>query len=218
MTPTGMPLRGLPGHLLKATLLAAISVSLTACSVALFPDKQPQRQFTLPYQFEADRAPGPANSNLPVLKVERPQASGLLGGKRIVLEVQPNELAAYSAVRWTTDVPGLLRDHLVQALRADGRLGTVVSDASGAGSQVTVSSALLSFQEDRTGPRNAVHLHLQAQLIENGSRKPLATRDFRVKVPLGEQSIEGSVAAFGRAADRLAAEAADWIASSLAEN
>lgn len=205
-------------RLVKSAWLTAIAMSLSACSVALFPEKQPQRQFTLPYQFEADNKAGQAQGDLPILKVERPQASGLLGGKRIVLEVQPNELAAYGAVRWVTDAPDLLRDHLVRALRTDGRLGTVVSDVSGAGSEVTLSSALLGFQEDRTGTRREVHLHLQAQLIENGSRKILDTKDFLITVPLADSTIDGAVAAFGRAADRLAAEAADWVASALDSN
>lgn len=205
-------------RLVKSAWLTAIAMSLSACSVALFPEKQPQRQFTLPYQFEADNKAGQAQVDLPILKVERPQASGLLGGKRIVLEVQPNELAAYGAVRWVTDAPDLLRDHLVRALRTDGRLGTVVSDVSGAGSEVTLSSALLGFQEDRTGTRREVHLYLQAQLIENGSRKILDTKDFLITVPLADSTIEGAVSAFGRAADRLAAEAADWVASALDSN
>lgn len=205
-------------RLVKSAWLTAIAMSLSACSVALFPEKQPQRQFTLPYQFEADNKAGQAQRDLPTLKVERPQASGLLGGKRIVLEVQPNELAAYGAVRWVTDTPDLLRDHLARALRTDSRLGTVVSDVSGAGSEVTLSSALLGFQEDRTGTRREVHLYLQAQLIENGSRKILDTKDFLISVPLADSTIDGAVAAFGRAADRLAAEAADWVASALDSN
>ncbi|MGM0570095.1 ABC-type transport auxiliary lipoprotein family protein [Marinobacter sp.] len=212
--------RFLPG-VWKAAGVIALALSLTACSVALFPEKQPQRQFTLPYHFEADAASGQAPDSLPVLKVERPQATGLFGGKRIVLETRPNELAAYGAVRWVSDAPELLRNHLVRALRSDKRLGTVVSDTSGAGSQITLSSSLEEFQEDRTGDPRQVRLYLQAQLVENGSRTALATREFRITIPMNGEastgSVETSVAAFGRAADRLSAELTDWVAETLGD-
>lgn len=42
-----------PG-ILKAAGTAALVLALTACSVSLFPEKQPQRQFSLPYHFQAD--------------------------------------------------------------------------------------------------------------------------------------------------------------------
>ncbi len=207
-----------PRRLFPMAGVLGCSLLLSACNVALFPEKTPQRQFTLPYQFEAGDLTAESGQTLPVLKIETPQASGLTAGKRIVLETRPNELAAYSNVRWSANMPELLRNHLVRALREDPRLNTVVSDASGAASQVTLSSAILSFHEQRAGERPQVELYLQTQLIRNGSRETLTSRDFRITVPLQDSSIEGSVAAFGRAADRLAAEAADWIVSALADD
>ena len=203
------------GRLLPAAAVLGCSLLLSACNVSLFPEKTPQRQFTLPYQFEAGTLIPEGGQTLPVLRIATPQASGLTAGKRIVLEPRPNELAAYSDVRWATDMPELLRNHLVRALREDTRLDTVVSDASGAASQVTLSSAILSFHEERSSTRPQVQLYLQAQLIRNGNRETIASRDFRITAPLQDASIEGSVAAFGRAADRLAAEAADWIVNAL---
>lgn len=142
----------------------------------------------------------------------------MIGSKRIVLETRPNELAAYGSVRWVTEAPELLRDHLLRALREDPRIGTVVSDDSGAASQITLNSSMLEFQEDRAGDPRRVRLFLQAQLVENGSRAVLATRDFRINIPckaMQRGSIEDAVTAFGRAADRLSAEVADWVAGVL---
>ncbi|UZD64130.1 ABC-type transport auxiliary lipoprotein family protein [Marinobacter sp. AN1] len=207
-----------PG-ILKAAGTAALVLALTACSVSLFPEKQPQRQFSLPYHFQADSSSPQAQGGVPVLRIDRPRASGLIGSKRIVLETRPNELAAYGSVRWVTEAPELLRDHLLRALREDPRIGTVVSDDSGAASQITLNSSMLEFQEDRAGDPRRVRLFLQAQLVENGSRAVLATRDFRINIPLQSDatggSIEDAVTAFGRAADRLSAEVADWVAGVL---
>lgn len=200
---------------LMATVLA---LALSGCSVSLFPSKQPQRQFTLPYHFEADNGGANLSDSVPVLKVNRPQASGVISGKRVVIETRPDELAAYQSVRWVTDAPELLRDHLVTALRQDPRMGTVVSDISGAGSEVTLTSSLQDFQEDRTGERTTVRLYLTAQLVENGSRRILATRNFEISVPVRESELESTIRAFGRASDRLSAEMADWLATSLADH
>lgn len=204
-------------HAARALATGALALALAGCSVSLFPEKQAQRQFSLPFHFEADSAAGEAGASMPVLKVARPQGLGVLGGKRIVTEVAPDELAAYGGVRWVTQTPELVRDHLIRALRQDARLGAVVSDTSGSGSEVTLSSALRGFHEDRTGERTRIRLYLQAQLVENGSRKTLATRDFRITVPITGDGIEASVTAFGRAADRLAAEVGDWLTTSLAD-
>ncbi|MFW5824667.1 MAG: ABC-type transport auxiliary lipoprotein family protein [Marinobacter sp.] len=209
--------KGNPGFRLVILPLASwgLALLLAGCSVSLLPEKEPQRQFTLPYHYEAGQSASSAADALPALRINRPRASGLPGGKRIIVEKDPNERAAYGSVRWVTAAPELLQDHIVRALRADHRLGRVVSDASGSASEVTLSSSLQDFHEDRTGDQRRVRLYLQAQLVENGSRRPLATRDFEVSVPVDEDGIEASVAAFGRAADRLSGELADWLSDSL---
>lgn len=207
-----------PSKSASSLVLACLIMALSGCSVALFPDKEPLRIFTLPYHYQPpsvanDRAPA-----LPVLKIVRPQANGVLSGKRMVIEPRAHELAAYSSVTWVTEAPLLLRDHLLRALRDDPRFATVVSDVSGSASEVAITSELKAFQEDRSGEEVAVRLYLQAQLVENGSRRTLATRDFHVKVPVEDGRIEATVAAFGQAADRLSGELADWTETALADD
>ncbi|MFC4258976.1 ABC-type transport auxiliary lipoprotein family protein [Marinobacter lacisalsi] len=204
-------------HSLRILTAGLLMLTVSGCSVALLPEKQSLRIFTLPYGYtpDADEIAHPGKG--PVLKVAQPQASGVLDTKRIVIEVRPNELAAISAARWTTNAPSLLRDHLVRSLREDPRIATVVSDTSGSGSDITLTSELRAFQEVRTSEPPEIQLYLQAQLVENGSRQILATRDFNVTVPSAGEGLDDSVAAFGAAADSLAAEMADWIGSELAD-
>lgn len=206
-----------PGNRIRALAVGLLVLTLSGCSVALLPEKQALRIFTLPYGYTPETVEAAASGNGPVLKVAVPQASGVLDSNRIVIEVRPNELAAVSAARWTTNTPSLLRNHLVRSLRDDPRVATVVSDTSGAGSDITLTSELRAFQEVRTGESRKIKLYLQAQLIEQGSRRILATRDFDVTVPSAGKDLDDSVAAFGRAADSLAAEMADWAGSELAD-
>jgi cholesterol transport system auxiliary component len=202
---------------LRIVAIALLAIAVTGCSVALLPDKQAQRIFTLPFGFEPATEASQSSDKLPMLKVVRPQASGVLGGKRLLIESRPSELAAYSTVRWVTDTPVLLRDHLVRALRRIPGMSGVVTDASGSASEVTLTSNLLAFQEIRTQQTPGVRIYLQAQLVENGSRKILATRDFDIRVPLVDKQVRGVVAALGEASDQLATEMADWIGTALAD-
>lgn len=206
-----------PGRRLRSLIVGVLALALSGCSVALLPEKQALRIFTLPYGYTPDSVEAQTPGDRPVLRVAQPQASGVLDSERIVIEVSPNELAALSTARWSTNAPSLLRDHLVRSLRADPRVATVVSDTSGSGSDITLTSELQAFQEVRTGESHQVRLYLQAQLIDNGSRDILAVQDFDVTVPSSGDDLDQSVAAFGRAADGLAAEMADWLSEYLEE-
>lgn len=206
------------GSWFSRVAIVGLMMALAGCSVALFPEKQPLRIFTLPYNYQPPVGPEVGQGMLPVLKVVRPQANGVLSGERIVIETRPNELAAYSDVRWMTDVPLLLRDHVVRALRDDPRMATVVSDASGSGSDITLTSELKAFQEHRSDDRDTeVRLFLQAELVENGSRRILVTRDFHVQVPLDGDDIEATIRAFGQASDQLSRALADWVLAALVD-
>lgn len=196
-------------------LAMLLALNLNGCSVALFPEQQSQRVFTLPYSYSPQAMTHQQSAETPSLKVARPHASGVLNGQRVVIETAANELAAYEGIRWMTDAPALLQDHLVRALREDPRLGTVVSDISGAGSDLSLTSEIMAFQERSHGRDQGVLVELQAQLVENGSRRVVATKDVTIVAPVSGDGIEPVVAAFGEASDRLAAELADWLAAEL---
>ena len=199
----------------ECSLAMLLALSITGCSVALFPEQQSQRVFTLPYSYSPQATTHQQSRAIPALKVARPHASGVLNGQRVIIEAAANELAAYEGIRWMTDAPALLQDHLVRALRDDPRLGTVVSDISGAGSDLVLTSEIMAFQERSHGGEPGVLLQLQAQLVENGSRRVVATKDVSLVAPVSGDGIEPVVAAFGEASDRLAAELADWLAAEL---
>lgn len=206
-----------PGRRLRTVTMAALAMTVTGCSVALLPEKQALRIFTLPYGYEPATRGDLSADRLPSLKVVRPQANGILAGQRIIIESRPNELAAYSAARWVADAPVLLRDHLVRALRNLPGTSNVVADASASASEVTLTLNLMAFQEVRTQEPSEVRIYVQAQLVENGSRRTLATRDFDVRSPVTDEQMQAVVTAFGEAADQLSTELAEWIRTALAD-
>lgn len=192
--------------------LPALALTLTACNVALFPEKQAQRVFTLTQDQESERTADPEpRSNKQTLTVQQPEATGIHDSNRLVIEIQRNELAAYSGARWVADAPVLVRDYLVQALREDPRLPRVVPGDSGVASEMTLTSSLKAFQEDRSTEPFQVRITLQAQLVENGSRKVISTRDFNIREGLQGSDVDDTVGALENAANGLATQVAEWL-------
>ncbi|XKE44334.1 ABC-type transport auxiliary lipoprotein family protein [Halomonas organivorans] len=195
--------------LLAPALLMA--VLLTGCG--LLPEHEPVRLFALPAPSLSTSAETARDLTL---RVDTPSASPPLDGPRLLVMPYPGEFQAYAGARWRDDAPRLLRDHLVEAFRLDGRLAAVVDDASRARSDATLASHLGAFHSRYQGEQPEVVLRLDAQLLDESSREVLASRRLEAVVASDGDGVDAVVEAFARAADRLAGELVDWTLSRMA--
>ncbi|MFG6157964.1 ABC-type transport auxiliary lipoprotein family protein [Halomonas sp. 1390] len=201
--------RALPSRLsrLPPLMLAGL---LAGCSV--IPNGEPVRLFTLP-------APTlPASIEAPralTLRVDTPAAGAPLDGRRLLIKPTPGEFQAYGGARWRDDAPRLLRDHVIEALRRDGRLAAVIDETSRAQSDAALTSHLGAFHVRYREGRPEVVVRLDVQLLDDSSRKVRASRRVEAVVASEGDGLEAVVAAFGRAADRLAIEVVDWTLAQL---
>ncbi|APE31690.1 hypothetical protein BOX17_12430 [Halomonas aestuarii] len=194
--------------LMLAPLMAGL---LTGCSV--IPEGEPVRLFTLPVPTL------PASTEAPralTLRVDTPGAGAPLDGRRLLVMPSPGELQAYAGARWRDDAPRLLRDHLIEAFRLDGRLAAVVDDTSRAQSAASLTSYLGAFHVRYREGVPEVVVRLEVQLLDEASREVRASRRFETVEESGGDGLEAVVAAFGRAADRLAVEVVDWTLARVA--
>ncbi|MDT8878727.1 ABC-type transport auxiliary lipoprotein family protein [Halomonas saccharevitans] len=193
--------------LILAALLAGL---LAGCSV--IPKSEPVRLFTLP-------APTLPASNETIreltLRVDTPGASAPLDGRRLLIMPTPGEFQAYGGARWRDDAPRLLRDHLIEALRRDGRLAAVIDDTGRARSEAALTSHLGAFHVRYREGTPEVVVRLDVQLLDDRSREVRASRRVEAVVTSNDESLDAVVAAFGRAADQLAVEVVDWTLSTL---
>lgn len=183
-------------------------VMLSGCTV--FPAQPPHRMFLLP----VSEVPESTGERLDLtLRVITPLAVAPLDSARIVVRPGGNELSVYGGARWNENAPVLLRDHLIESFRRDGRFASVVSGGNPSRSDLVLVSDLNGFHaEYRDGKPEAV-IRLDVQLIAENSRGTLATRRFEVSEPSASEALDDVVIAFGRASTRLGQQVADWAVS-----
>ena len=222
---------------LRATAAALCAIALLpACSV--LPEAQPLDVYVLPVTGDASAgavsaaretaratapaAPAsatvPAGSSAPAatgaqawsLRVVRPAAGVHLAGQRIVVMPEGNRVSVYQGAGWSDPAPVLVRDRVLEAFRADGRVGALSSDERQLHADFELDSDLRAFQSEYRGGRPEAVLRLDARLVHTASRRIVASRSFEQRLASADPAVPAVVQAFGTAADRLSAEVVDW--------
>ncbi len=195
-------------------LLLCLGVALSgllAAACSILPESASEQVYRLPAAQKAPDTPAgqPADFTLRVLT---PYSSRVLAGMRIL--VRPPEgssLNVYKGVRWSDPAPVMLRDRLVDILRADGRLEAVSHDATHWTADLLLGGDLNHFEVDYVDTAPVVHIQWDALLIEPLGAHILASRRFRVRQPAAAGEVDAVVQAFGQATDTLVDEMLVWI-------
>lgn len=190
---------------MKPMLALAVLSLLGACSI--LPKGEELTVYQLPV---TGAAPARGVEVDWALQINKPLASPLLDSTRIAVLPDGDRISAYQGVRWDDRGTLLLRDRLIDAFRADGRVGAVSSDDSRLATDLMLAGDLRAFQGEYRAGRVEVHILLEARLVQSGSRRMLASQRFEVREAAGGSAPAQVVTAFGLAADRLAAQVLDW--------
>ena len=224
-----------PLRVAAAAALCAIAL-LPACSV--LPEAEPLDVYELPVTGDASAgavsavretaratAPAaPASATVAAgssaaaaaaaqswsLRVVRPAAGVHLAGQRIVVMPEGNRVSVYQGAGWSDPAPVLVRDRVLEAFRADGRVGALSSDERQLHADFELDSDLRAFQSEYRGGRPEAVLRLDARLVHTASRRIVASRTFEQRQPTEDPAVPAVVQAFGTAADRLSAAVVDW--------
>lgn len=198
-----------PLRVAAAAVLCA-AVLLPACSV--LPEAEPLDVYVLPVTGDASATAVPAAAGAQAwsLRVVRPAAGVHLAGQRIVVMPEDNRVSVYQGVGWSDPAPVLVRDRVLEAFRADGRVGALSSDERQLHADFELDSDLRAFQSEYRGGRPEAVLRLDARLVHTASRRIVASRTFEQRQPTEDPAVPAVVQAFGTAADRLSAAVVDW--------
>ncbi len=190
-------------------LLLGLLVGLGACSV-LPPAESPDV-----YRLPAVATVAASNAAIPTisLRVDTPQAGPTLDTTRIAVAPASDIITAYQGARWSDRAPRLLRDRLIDGLRASGRYVAVGSDEASLPADIELAGDLRAFQAEYEDGRPVVAIIYDAQLVQLGSRSVLASQRFEIRRPVSGTAVPQVVTAFGEAADQLTIEVADWVAT-----
>lgn len=197
---------------MKPLFPLALAVLLGACSI--LPEGEQLTVYRLPATPQAVSTAAPVGW---ALQVDKPLASPLLDSTRIAVLPEGDRVSAYQGVRWEDRGTRVLRDRLVDAFRADGRVVAVSSDESRLVTDLALSGDLRAFQGEYRAGRVEAHILLEARLVSGDSRRMVASRRFEVREPATGTAPAEVVKAFGVAADRLSREVLEWTLAEGAE-
>jgi len=181
-------------------------VILTSSSCSILPPNESPDVYILPRTPAANTAPP-----LPwQLRVDTPEATGMLAGSGIVVMPEPGKITIYKGAQWNDPAPVLLRERLVDAFLATRRLPAVTSEADSLSADFLLSGDLRAFQSEYRNGSPVVIVRFDAQLRRGGSRQVLATRSFEITVTPAGVAVPQIVQAFGQACDQLSAQVVEW--------
>lgn len=193
----------------RAGWVALAAVLLPACTI--LPTATPVEVYLLP---SAASAAAPVRNVAQVapwsLRIASPAAGVHLSGQRIVVMPEDNRVSVYKGVGWSDPAPVLVRNRLLDAFRADGRIAALSSDDKLLHADFEFDSDLRAFQSEYRDGRPEAVVRLDARLVHTGSRRIVASRSFAVRVPATDVAVPAVVQAFGSAGDQLAAEVVEW--------
>jgi cholesterol transport system auxiliary component len=195
---------------MRLLIATAVTISLAACTV--FPDQPAHRIFQLPAPAAQETVADPVDRTL---RVSTPLAVTPIDSTRILVKPDAHEIRAYQGSRWSNRAPVIVGNYLLESFRQDGRVATVVTGTSAVQSDLTLTGDLTGFQAEYQDGKPVIHLELNLQLIDERSRKPVASKRFKTSHPATGEDIESVVAAFGKASDELARQVIDWAVEQL---
>lgn len=187
--------------------LTAVSVLglLTACSI--LPKGESIQVYLLPSHT------APASQSAAVswsLRLNTPQASQALNTSRIAVLPQGNQFSTYTGSSWSDPAPRLLRNHLLNAFQADGRIAALSSDDNNLQADLQLGGELQAFQSEYRNGEVSVVIRLQARLVNN-QRQIIGSRLFEVRQPVNGTAVPAVTDAFGQASDVLAGQVLGWV-------
>ncbi|ADJ28490.1 ABC-type transport auxiliary lipoprotein family protein [Nitrosococcus watsonii] len=200
----------------RMMFLAFASLSMTLPACTLLPSSAPLQTFILPPSKPVD-----ASNAAPlkaILRIATPQANEILKGRRILVMPTSNQLNVYQGARWSLDAPSLLRDHLMDVFRRNGRLAGVIGENNPVDSDFLLLSELHAFHSEYRGKKPWAVIRLDVQLIDSTSRDLLASRRFSVPVESQDERLESVVEAFGQAVDELSRQLVEWSLINIANH
>lgn len=183
-----------------------LTTALSACTI--LPESEPLDVYMLPGGEFAPAEQTEASG--PTLRVLRPTSSAQLAGRAIVVIPDDQRISRYQNSAWADPVPLLLRERIIDALRADGHMAAVSSDVRSLQADLELDGNLRAFQSEyRNGEPEAV-IRIDVQLISSNNRRILASQRFEAREAANDPAIPAVVDSFGLAADRIAQEITQW--------
>ncbi|MCO2710324.1 ABC transporter [Pseudomonas aeruginosa] len=180
----------------RLSLAAGLAALATLGACSILPEAQVLQVYLLPVH------------NPPASAAARPGL--VLESPRIAVRPHGDEISVYQGARWSDPAPSLLRDRLMQAFQADGRVRGLSSDDSNLQADFELGGDLRAFQTEYPNGQASALIRYDARLVRTDDKRVVASRRFEVSQPVDGKKVAAVVSAFGKAGDTLSAQVLDW--------
>ena len=188
-------------------IAALLAAAVASCSI--LPKAETRDIYVLP---TATRVTPTASPPLTwSLRVNTPKVSGFLDSNRIAVMPDASRITVYQGARWSDDAAILVRDRLVDAFRADARLALVSNGEASERADRALDGQLRSFQTEYINGVPIVVIRYDAQVVEVGTRRIIATKSFEARSTPRGNDVPSAVNAFGIASDALTTDVVAWV-------
>lgn len=185
---------------------------LVGCSI--LPPVEPVTYYRLPATSLTLPAKLQSSPPLPIsVRINQPNADGLLAGERIVVLPDDNQLSVYQGARWEAPAPVLWRNNLMDTWAQTGKIQYLSSDTEALQVDLELGGTLRAFHTEYHAGQPKVHIQFDAQLIDPRSRRILASQRFSTQQVPASADVAAVVAAFGEAQQQLAQQLLMWFLS-----
>jgi cholesterol transport system auxiliary component len=171
----------------------------------------PNKYSLAPTQRAVGSVPA-ATSGALTLIVSQPHAAAGFDSHHMMYIREGDRVEYFAHNEWI-DTPGrMLAPMIVSAIEDKGAFRAVVLTPSPASGEVRLETEVLRLQQEFLEKPSKVRFGLRATLVENASRRVIATREFSAVVPSASEDPKGGVAAARTAVHSVLEELAQFCA------
>jgi cholesterol transport system auxiliary component len=182
-------------------IAAALSLTLVCGCGALAPVLSPHPNFYSLSDARSTATPAPPRAAVtaPTLIVSPPHAAAGFDSQRIMYLRQADQLEYFAHNEWIDTPARMLAPLIVAAVERSAAFRAVVQTPSPAAGEMRLDTEILRLQHEFLSAPSRVRFTLRAYLVENATRRVIASREFEAAVPAASENPYGGVVAANRA-------------------
>ena len=191
---------------------AATLLTVTVGCAGLLPKPAAQpAYYALDGGGSKAKATSPLSATAPTLIVSPTHAAAGFDSQRIIYVRDAHKLDYFARSEWI-DTPARMLAPLVAAVENGGGFRAVVQTPSAAAGDIRLDTEILRLQHQFGESPSRVRFTLRAYLVDNATRRVLASREFDESVASSSEDPYGGVIAANRAVQKVLAQLATFCA------
>ena len=205
-------MNGLSSARARRLCAAGLVVALAGGCAAFGPTTTPQPSF---YALDSvgtqpQRAPATGSQTAPTLIVNPPHAATGFDSQRIIYVRKAHKLEYFAHNEWVDTPARMLAPLIVAALENSGAFRAVVLTPSAAAGDLRLDVEIMRLQHDFGSQPSRVRFSLRAYIVDNTTRRVLASSEFDETVASASEDPYGGVVAANRAVQTVLERVADF--------